>query len=86
MTIHEGDGSFELPLTAEWTVTDDWFATSASRLLDGRLVVDLALLATPHRLEIELDPAAGTFVARWPIVPLFGAGLGTRLASMRPPD
>jgi len=85
MTIREGEGSFDVPLTAEWTVTDDWFATSASRLPDGRLAVDLVMLATPHRLEIELDPAAGTFVARWPTVPLFGAGLATRLASMRPP-
>ena len=85
ITINEGESSFEVPLTTEWTVTDDWFATSASRLSDGRLAVDLVLLATPHRLEIELDPAAGTFVARWPTVPRFGAGLGARLASMRPP-
>jgi CubicO group peptidase (beta-lactamase class C family) len=86
MIVHEGETSFEVPLTAEWTVTDDWIATSATRLADGRLAVDLVLLATPHRMEIELDPTGGTFVARWPIVPLFGAGLGTRLASMRPPD
>jgi CubicO group peptidase (beta-lactamase class C family) len=86
MTIHEGDTSFEVRLTASWTVADDRFASSATRLADGRVSVDLVLLASPHRLEIELDPADGTFVARWPIVPLFGAGLGTHLASIRPPD
>ena len=62
------------------------FASSASLLDNGRLAVDLALLATPHRLEIELDPSTNTFVARWPTVPLFGAGLGRRLTAMRPPD
>ena len=60
-------------------------AASATRLADGRLAVDLVFLATPHRLEIELDPSPRTFVTRWPNVPLFGAGLHNRLASMRGP-
>jgi len=85
MIVHEGDESLEVPLTTGWTVAGRSLATSAARLDDGRLVVDLAFLTNPHRLEIELDPGAGTFVARWPLVPLFGAGPDRRLASMHPP-
>lgn len=84
--IREDDHSIEVPLTEQWAITDEYFASSASLLDNGRLAVDLALLATPHRLEIELDPSTNTFVARWPTVPLFGAGLGRRLTAMRPPD
>ena len=76
MIVHEDDGSIEVPLTHGWSVEDgSSIASSATRLADGRVAVDLAFLATPHRLEIELDPAAGTFAARWPLVPLFGLGL-----------
>ncbi len=84
--MHEGEGGFEVALTEGWTVNDDWVASCASTLDDGRLVVDLAFLHTPHRMEFELDPAASTFVARWPLVPLFGGGIGTRLTSFHPPD
>ena len=83
--ISEADGALEVPLTEEWAHVDPSLATSASRLADGRLVVDVVFLATPHRLEIELDPSTATFVARWPLVPLFGAGLAPRLASMHAP-
>ncbi len=86
MTIREKDRSIELSLTNGWSVDDEAsIAASATRLTDGTVAVDVAFLATPHRLEIELDPAAGTFVARWPLVPLFGVGLDPHLASMRPP-
>jgi len=86
LIVREGDASIELPLTEGWSRGDPSLAASASRLSDGRLAVDVAFLATPHRLEIELDPSTATFVARWPFVPLFGAGLGPQLHSMRPPD
>jgi hypothetical protein len=86
MVIHEDDEAIEVPLTIEWTVVDAWHAASATRLADGRLAVDLVFLATPHRLEIELDPSTRTFSTRWPNVPLFGAGLQRRLTSMRGPD
>ena len=59
--------------------------SSATRLDDGTLAVDLVFLATPHRLEIELDPVAGTFAARWPLAPLFVAGLDPHLTSMCAP-
>ena len=85
MIVHEGDGTIEIPLTEGWSMADDAIAASATRLDDGRIAVDLSFLATPHRLEVELDPMAATFSARWPLVPLFGAGLDPQLASMRAP-
>jgi Beta-lactamase len=86
MIVREDDRSIEVRLTEGWSVDDAaGAAASATRLADGRVAVDIAFLATPHRLEIELDPAAGTFVARWPLVPLFGVGLDPHLSSMRPP-
>jgi hypothetical protein len=86
MIIREKERSIELSLTNGWWVEDAAsLAASATRLADGTLAVDVAFLATPHRLEIELDPTEGTFVARWPLVPLFGVGLDPHLASMRPP-
>jgi hypothetical protein len=86
MIIREDDRLIEVPLTHGWSVADDTVvAASATRLVDGSIAVDVVFLATPHRLEIELDPATATFVARWPLVPLFGVGLNPALASMRPP-
>jgi CubicO group peptidase (beta-lactamase class C family) len=85
IVVQEDDGSIELPLTERWSIVDDTIASSATRLDDGTIAVDLVFLATPHRLEIELDPAAGTFVARWPLMPLFGVGPDHRLASLRAP-
>jgi CubicO group peptidase (beta-lactamase class C family) len=86
LIVHENDISIEVPLRAEWTVVDHSLASSSALLADGRVVVDLVFLASPHRLEVELDPSAGTFVSRWPVVPLFsGAGVHHRLASIRPP-
>jgi CubicO group peptidase (beta-lactamase class C family) len=87
MVVHEDGTSFDVPLTADWTTAEPALAASAARQTDGRLVADVVFLATPHRVEIELDPAAGTFAARWLGVPLFGAGVDKRLASMHaPPD
>jgi hypothetical protein len=86
MTIREKERTIDVSLTNGWSVDDEAsIAASATRLADGTLAVDVAFLTTPHRLEIDLDPAAGTFVARWPHVPLFGVGLDPHLASMRPP-
>jgi hypothetical protein len=86
MVIHDGDDAIEVPLTIEWTGVDGWHAASATQLADGRLAVDVVFLATPHRLEIELDPSTHPFSARWPNVPLFGAGIQKRLTAMRDPD
>ena len=60
-------------------------ATSAAGSPTGAVAVDVVFLATPHRLEIELDPSTSTFAARWPLVPLFGAGAAPQLASMQAP-
>jgi CubicO group peptidase (beta-lactamase class C family) len=83
LVLHEGDDTIAVPLTIEWTVVGE-VATNAARLADGRIGVDLAMLATPHRLELALDPATATFVTRWPDVPL-SMGRSTRLTSMRAP-
>ncbi len=86
MVISEDDETLCVPLSAAWAeARQSPFAASATRLDDGRVAVDLVPLATPHRLEIVLDPATGTFEARWPVMPLFGAGLGRRLTAMHAP-
>jgi CubicO group peptidase (beta-lactamase class C family) len=86
LTVHEGETSFPVPLRTTWTEgPTGHVAASAARGRDGRLVVDLVFLHSPHRLELLLDPATGTFNARWPAVPLFGGGLGFRLSGFRPP-
>jgi hypothetical protein len=85
MTIHEQDDTIEVPLTVDWTVVDA-LASNAARLADGRIGVDVSFLATPHRLEIALDPSTATFVTRWPDVPL-ATGRSVQLTSMQaPPD
>lgn len=86
LVVHEGEDRFAVTLTEGWTIHDDWVAASAATLGDGRLVADLAFVHTPHRIELELDPSSRTFVARWPLVPLFGGGVGTPLTTFRPPD
>ncbi|MGE0622045.1 MAG: serine hydrolase domain-containing protein [Pseudomonadales bacterium] len=86
LLICEDDDRLRIPLSASWTqATQRPFAASASELPDGRIAIDLVPLATPHRLEITLNPATATFDARWPVMPLFGAGLGRRLTSMEAP-
>jgi CubicO group peptidase (beta-lactamase class C family) len=86
LVVHEGDGSFAVPLRTTWTEgPTGHVAASAARGRDGRLVVDLVFLHTPHRLELVLDPATGTCNAVWPAVPLFEAGARTRLSDLRPP-
>jgi hypothetical protein len=85
MVLREGDRSIEVPLTEAWTIVAPSLAASAARLDDGRVVVDVAFLATPHRLEVELDPAIATFTTRWPLVPLFGGGIQHQLDGMHAP-
>jgi CubicO group peptidase (beta-lactamase class C family) len=86
LTVHERADSFAVPLRATWTEgPTGHVAASAARDPNGRLAVDLVFLHTPHRLELSLDPALGTFNAVWPAVPLFGVGLSRRLAALRPP-
>lgn len=82
LTIHEQDGTLSVPFTRDWNVEGS-IATSAARLDDGRIAVDVAFLHTPHRIEIELDPATASFVAEWPLMPLFGIGADHRLANLR---
>jgi len=51
-----------------WTRTGP--VTTASAWAGGQLHVDVIFVETPHRLHLRLDPAAGTFDARWQTVPL----------------
>lgn len=85
VVIHEGEASLSVPLRAAWTEASPTLATSATTLADGHVLADLAFVASPHRLELDLDPATQTFVAHWPLMPLFGAGLTGTLTSMVPP-
>ncbi len=86
MVLHEGDRAVRVTLGDGWSVTPDPpLAASAACLADGTCVVDLILLATPHRLTVTLDPASTTFATSWPASPIFGAGVGFQLAEMRPP-
>lgn len=86
LTIHEGEQSLEVPLSTAWSRNaQDTIAASAAHLGDGRMVVDLVPLDTPHHLEITLRPETSTFETRWLVQPLFGAGISKRLASMHAP-
>lgn len=85
MVLREGDRSLGVPLREAWTTVDAALATSATRLDDGRLLADLVFLASPHRLQVELDPSTATFTTRWPHIPLFGGGINPRLDAMHPP-
>jgi hypothetical protein len=88
LVLHEKGASITAPISTDWTdVPDAPAPLGASATVDanGHLVVDLALLATPHRLELTVDPASRTFDATWPAVPLFGAGLEPALTRMHPP-
>lgn len=85
--LHEGDQVLQVPLAGDWVdVADHPIAASAAVGDDGALTVDLAMLATPHRLELTTDPTTGTFRALWPLPPLFGLGLEAELGRMRPPS
>ncbi len=87
LIVREPRGTMTVPLTSGWSdVTDPPVATNAATLPDGRVAVDLAMLTAPHRAELLLDPATSTFHARWPNIPLFGAGLSRSLTTMRLPD
>jgi CubicO group peptidase (beta-lactamase class C family) len=87
MTVHEGERALQIPLTDGWTTSStDPIAASAARTDDGLLVVDFAMLETPHRLRITLNPATQTFESRWRVMPLFGVSVDPLLSAMRAPE
>lgn len=87
LVLHEGDLVTRVALTSSWTdVTGAPIAASAAVGNDGAVTADLAMLASPHRMELTTDPASSTFVATWSLAPLFGLGLEPVLALMRPPS
>jgi CubicO group peptidase (beta-lactamase class C family) len=87
LVVHEGEATpLEVPMSGVWKTLDSApISTSATMLTDGRLAVDLLMLDTPHRLELVLDPVAGTFSATWPVMPLFMAGVQKHLSDMASP-
>ncbi len=86
LTLHEDQHASTIALSADWQqLGDSAIATSATQLPDGDIAVDAVLLATPHRLAIMLHPATLTFDTRWPVPPLFGAGIDKPIGSMRAP-
>jgi hypothetical protein len=51
-----------------WTVTGP--VATAYAWSRGRLLVDVIFTEEPHRLHLAMDPATGTFAARWQAPPL----------------
>ena len=74
------------PGTPGWTVTEGVVPVATSGGADGagRLRVEVAFLEAPHRLELVLDRAAGTFAAGWSNEPLRFAT--TPLRALATPD
>jgi len=58
------------PLGAPQTWTTAGPLATAYAWADGRLLVDVVFVETPHRLHLVLDPETGLFEARWQAVPL----------------
>lgn len=58
----------------EWTDTGP--LAVAHTWQDGRLLADVVFAETPHRLHLVLDPAPGTFTARWQTAPLGAPPVG----------
>jgi CubicO group peptidase (beta-lactamase class C family) len=68
--VGEGDGRPAIAVSGGW---------------DGeRIRLSVLLLETPHRLELELDPATRAAAMRWDPAPLSGTS-GLRLAEMQAP-
>jgi len=84
MVLDEGDHRLLVPISADWQVTDH-IAASAGVDDQGCIHVDVILRETPHRLTIQLDPSTRTFTSHWPLLPLFGAGIGKYLSLMKAP-
>ncbi len=87
LILYEGDATpIEIPLSCEWvTLANASIATSAATRSDGKSMVDLVFLDTPHRLELLLDPVTATFTATWTVMPLFAAGIQRQLSAMAAP-
>ncbi|AGZ45114.1 beta-lactamase [Actinoplanes friuliensis DSM 7358] len=63
-----------------WTTTGP--VASAYAWADGRLLVDVVFVETPHRLRLSLDLTGERFEAQWQTEPLGGP----KLAQLRRPD
>ncbi|MET0424137.1 MAG: serine hydrolase domain-containing protein [Actinoplanes sp.] len=69
ITIDDGTAvTAALGEPGEWTVSGP--LATAYAWAEGALLVDVIFVHSPHRLHLVLDPAAGTFAARWQTEPL----------------
>jgi CubicO group peptidase (beta-lactamase class C family) len=69
-----GDGpAVQVRLSDAWMVAGP--VASATAFADGRLLVDVIFVETPHRLHVVLDPSTSQFEARWETEPLRGGPL-----------
>lgn len=83
VTLVEDGERLELALGAGWTVTEGTVpaAVSGGWTDDDTLALDVALLETPHHVELVCDRVTGTFTARWRPQPLHAP----RVTRMRAP-
>jgi CubicO group peptidase (beta-lactamase class C family) len=63
-----GDVTAALGDPTGWTVTGP--LATAYAWSAGALLIDVIFTESPHRLHLTVDPAAGTFEARWQTTPL----------------
>ena len=77
--LHQGDDAIAFPVArGEWAVSEPRdgrgdrvpVAASGGAREDGTLHLEVVLLETPHRLDLDLDPRSRTGTAAWRIAPL----------------
>lgn len=86
LVVHEGEVAITFPLGRSWAEAVGYpLAASTTVDTSGALHIDIATLASPHRIEVVTDPTTKTFSATWPLAPMFGLGLDRNLSRIRPP-
>ncbi|WP_337061626.1 serine hydrolase domain-containing protein [Kineococcus sp. G2] len=83
LVLEDGDDRLTAALGEGWTTTGA-LATSWAWTGPRSLRVDVVLVETPHRLQLELDVAAGTFRGTWCTEPLHAPALARMRAPGRP--
>ncbi|WP_432489460.1 serine hydrolase domain-containing protein [Kineococcus sp. SYSU DK018] len=83
LVLEDGPDRLTAALGTGWVTTGP-LATSWAPAGAGALRVDVVFVETPHRLQLELDPDAGTFRGTWRTEPLHGPPLAA-LRAPRPP-
>lgn len=69
VTLVEGSDRLSFtPGDGQWRTTEAITASAAWR--GSAVAIEVIFIETPHRMRLTLDPAAGTFRARWATAPL----------------